>query len=829
MATESLNTGFNVQREAEAGAVLGRRKYIGMSVLRTEDPVFLTGRGHYTDDIHLPGMLHAAFLRSPHPHAKILSIDKTRALEIDGVVAVITEEDLDPVLGHFTTTLNRPDVETLTRAIMDSHVARWVGQPIALVVANSRYLAEDGVDAIGVEWEPLEAVVDPERAMEADAPLLRPELGTNNFGHIEFQRGDVEGAFKRAAHVFKKRFHHGRYMAAPLEARGVIADWDTQTGELTSWSSTQIPHLVRTYTAGPLGIAESKYRVISDHVGGGFGMKAHVFDEEALIPAASKLVGAPVKWIEDRYENLAASSHSKEVLMDLEIAMDEDGKFLAFRGHYFGVGGAYPAHPWTSMIDPLVAASLLPSIYDIEAVAYTVDAPMTNKCPSGAYRGVGWTPGHAARETFIDDIARELGMDPVELRLKNCIPDEPYVTATGMKYDGGSYSASIRKTMEMIDYDKLRKTQRRLRSEGKYIGIGFSPYVEPTAWGSEVAKANGFPAEFFDSANVTIEPDGSVTVTTGCHNHGQAHYTTLAQVAADTLGVPFESIRVIENDTSIAVYGTGTYASRTAVVAGGAIMRAGSEVRDKLIRLAAHAMEVSPEDIELADGKASVKGVPDKSMVMQELGMLAYFGGPGRPQDVEPSLTSTRSYDPPETYSNGTIVAIVEVDAETGKVTIQNIACCEDCGTMLNPMVVDGQMQGAIAQGIGGAMYEDLAYDENGQFLAGSLMDYLYPATTEVPHIEISHIETPSTVTEGGIKGMGESGNIAAGTAVLNAISDALSGFGDVTLRKTPIGPNDVMEILRRARNEADGIGDAASVNKLAGEGNRTGQMARGA
>ena len=399
-----------------------------------------------------------------------------------------------------------------------------------------------------------------------------------------------------------------------------------------------------------------------------------------------------------------------------------------------------------------------------------------------------------------------------------------------MKYDGGSYSASIRKTMEMIDYESLRAKQAQLRKEGKYIGIGVSPYVEPTAWGSEVAKANGFPADFFDSANVTVEPDGSVTVTTGCHNHGQAHYTTLAQVAADTLGVPFESIRVIENDTAIAAYGTGTYASRTAVVAGGAIMRAGTEVRDKLIRLAAHAMEVSPEDIELADGKASVSGVPDKSMTMQELGMLAYFGGPARPQDTEPALTATRSYDPPETYSNGTILSVVEVDVQTGKVHLQQMACCEDCGTMLNPMVIDGQMQGAIAQGIGGAMYEDLAYDENGQFLAGSLMDYLYPATTEVPHIEISHIETPSTVTEGGIKGMGESGNIAAGASVLSAVCDAISPLTDATLYKTPVGPNDVMEMLRRAKQHQNGNGGDPSVTtREAGEQTRTGHLAEGA
>jgi carbon-monoxide dehydrogenase large subunit len=830
-ATEGvqLNTGLNVQAKTEADAVLQRRKYIGMSVLRTEDPMFLTGRGHYTDDIHLAGMVHAAFLRSPHPHARIKSIDKEAALAIDGVHAVYTQEDFDPILAPFVTTNPRPGVKTVTRPIMDS-VARYVGQPVALVLADSRYLAEDGVDALQVDWEILEPVMDPERALEPDAPLLRDDLdGTNNFAHIEFQRGDVDELFAKADKVFSKRFHHGRYMAAPLETRGVIADWDVHSGELTVWTSTQIPHLIRTYTAGPLGIPESKVRVIADHVGGGFGMKAHVFDEEALIPAASKLFGRPVKWIEDRYENLAASLHSKEIVMYLDIAMDADNNFLAFRGRYIGVGGAWPAHPWTSLIDTLPAASLLPSIYDIQAVRTEIDNPLTNRCPSGAYRGVGWTPGHSARETMIDDIAREIGVDPVQLRLQNCIPDEPFVTVTGMKYDGGSYGASIRKVVEMIDYDNLRKKQEELRKEGRYIGIGFSPYVEPTAWGSEVAKANGFAAEFFDAASVTVEPDGSITVTTGCHNHGQAHYTTLAQVAADTLGVPFESIRVIENDSTQAVYGTGTYASRTAVIAGGAIMRAGTEVRDKIIRLAAHAMEVSPEDVELADGVATVKGVPDKKMTMAELGFMSYYGGSNRVPDTEPALTATRSYDPPETYSNGTIVAIIELDVETGKVDLQHVACCEDCGTMLNPMVVDGQMIGAISHGIGGSMYEDLTYDENGQFLASSLMDYLYPSTTEVPDMDISHIETPSVVTEGGIKGMGESGNIAAGAACLNAIADALTPFGNVQITKTPIGPSEILDLIREARGGSGNGAGPAGGTAPAGTDTRLGQLSQDA
>lgn len=798
--TAQLNLGHGIQPAAEAADVLDRKKYIGMSVLRTEDPLFLTGRAKYTDDIHLPGMLHAAFLRSPLPHANIKRINIDGARAIDGVVAVLTEKDFNQVLSKFSTSLNRPEVSTVDRSIMDSETARYVGQPIAMAVASSRYIAEDAVAAIEVDWDPLEPVMDAERAMEADAPLLRPELGTNNFAHIEFQRGDVESTFARAHRVFSKRFHGGRFMAAPLETRGVIGDYNPATGEMDIWTSTQIPHLVRTFVSMPLGMQENKMRVIADSVGGGFGQKAHIFDEEALLPAASKVLRRPVKWIEDRYENLAASSHAKEVICYIDIAVDENGKFLAFRGRYIGVGGAWPAHPWTSLIDPLPAASLLPSIYDIGAVEYAVDSPMTNRCPVGAYRGVGWTPGHSARETMIDDIAQDLDIDPVELRLRNSIPDAPFVSATGMRYDGGSYSASIRKVMDMIDYDGLRERQRQLREEGRYIGIGFSPYVEPTAWGSEVAKANGFPAEFFDSASVTMQPDGSVTVTTGAHNHGQAHYTTLAQVAADALGVAFEDVRVIENDSTIAAYGSGTFASRTAVIAGGGILRAGREVRDKIIRIAANSMEVSPEDIELLDGNATVRGVPGRSMTTKEIAFLAYQGGPARPAGMEPALTGTRSYDPPETYSNGTLVAIVEVDPETGKVDLQHVACCEDCGTMLNPMVVDGQVHGAVAQGIGGAMYEDLHYDSEGQFTAGTLMDYLYPSTTEVPGMDVSHIETPSVVSESGIKGMGESGNIAAGAACLNAIADAIRAFGKVQITKSPIGPSEVLELIDEAR-----------------------------
>jgi carbon-monoxide dehydrogenase large subunit len=511
-----------------------------------------------------------------------------------------------------------------------------------------------------------------------------------------------------------------------------------------------------------------------------------------------------VKWIEDRYENLAASSQAKEVICDIEIAVDEDGTFRGFRGHYINVSGAWPMHPTTSLLDGLAAASLLPSLYEVPAVSYVVDDVITNRCTLGPYRGVGWTPGHTARETLIDEIARELGIDAAELRLKNSIPDEPYTSATGMNYDGGSYQASLRKVMEMMDYDALRERQRELRKEGRYIGIGVSPWVEPTAWGSEMSARNGMNFQYYDSATVTVEPDGSVTVTNGCHNHGQAHETTFAQLAADTLGVPLESVRVVMNDTAKAAWGAGTGASRSAVVAGGAILRAGREVREALLSLAGDAMEVSPEDLDVADGIIQVKGSPGKSMTVKEVAGYAYFGGRSRPDHVAEGLHSTRAYDPPETYSNGCVAAVVEIDAETGEIKLEKLYVCEDCGTILNPMVVDGQLHGGVAQGVGLAVLEDIVYDEDGQLLSGTLMDYLYPTTMDIPDMEISHIETPSPSTEGGIKGMGESGTIAGEAVVLSAISDALEPFGNIVIPKSPIGPSDVRDLIRGIEAKED-------------------------
>jgi carbon-monoxide dehydrogenase large subunit len=788
---------------AETAESVGGARYVGARVPRIEDPRLLRGRGKYIDDIALPGMLHAAFLRSPHAHANIKSIDVEAARALDGVKGVFTGWDLEGVVGPYVTTLPREEIKECTRLVLTTDKVRHVGEAVVVVVATSRYIAEDACDLVVVDYEPLEAVVDGEAALEPGAPLIDPNLDDNNVGHIEVRGGDADKAFEEADLVVSKRFYHNRYVGNPLECRGVIADWDAGTSTMTLWTSNQMPHLTRTLLAGPLNLSESKLKVIAPSVGGGFGIKAHVFVEDAIIPAVARLVGRPVKWIEDRYEHLAASAHSKEVVLYIDAAVKSDGTILGLRGRVIGDGGGYSSNPYTPHIDPLFAATAITGIYDLKAVEFEVDAPLTNKCQTGAYRGIGWTCGHTAREALWDDIARRVGMDPVELRVKNSAPSgAAYRNCLGQTYDGGSYIEAIRLAQDMLDYGELRARQAELRKGGRYLGIGFSPYLEPTAAGSAITRAGGTPLTYFDSASVTVEPDGAVVVSTGLHSHGQGHATSLAQVAADALGVKLSDITYVQGDTTSAVYGMGTFASRSAVIGAGSIMLAAAEVKEKLVRMAASAMEADPEDVELREGVASIKGAAAKSMTLAEVAGFAYFGGDARPDDLEPALTSTRSYDPPECYSNGCVAVVAEVDPETGKIDIQRLVAVEDCGVMLNPLIVEGQVAGAVAQGIGGAMYESLEYSEDGQFLSGSLMDYLYPSTTEVPAMDIAHIETPSLFTAGGIKGMGEAGSIAAPAAIVNAVADALSPFG-VSVDSLPLGPSQVMALLENHGRDA--------------------------
>jgi carbon-monoxide dehydrogenase large subunit len=781
-------------------------RYVGRPVARVEDPRLLTGRGRFVDDIMLPGMLHAAFVRSPHAHARIASIDPAAALALDGVVAVYTAADLG-LNAMVSAGPLREGIVAQSRSPLAAEVARHVGDPVAVVLAHSPYLAEDGRDLVDVEWEPLAPILDPLAALAPDAPLVDEALGTNNISHLEHSVGDVEAAFAAADHVTTLRFHSGRSTAAPIECRGVVADYEDRSGgRYIVYSSTQMPHLLRLLIAPVLGVPEGRVTITAPDVGGAFGLKCTVFPEDVVIPVAARLSGRPVKWIEDRWENLAAGVHSKDMVCTMEIAAAADGTMTAFRGHFVTDSGAYSSVPFTPLVDSQVAAMYLSSCYGVQNVGYAIDNPLTNKCAIGAVRGVGWVPGQLAREAAIDQLARELGRDPVELRLQNMIGPAPYTTPFGHAYDGGSYTASLEKARDEIGYATFREHQRSAREQGRYLGVGFSPFVEPTGWATASAAAGGLPNGFYDTASVTVEPDGSVTVSTGLHSHGQGHETTLAQITADELGVPMDSVRIVFGDTDTSVFGMGTYASRSAVLGFGSIRESAVQVRDRIVRLAALMLEADPSDVEFTEGVATVRGVPGKEVPLQQISLFGYFGSTARPEDVQrDGLTATSGYSPGETYANGCAAVIVEVDVETGQVKVDQLVAVEDCGVVLNPTIVKGQVAGAVVNGLGIALLEDLTYEDNGEFISGSLLHYLYPSTTDVPALSLHTIETPSTVSVGGVKGVGEAGTIAAPAAIVNAVTDALSPFG-VVVEQTPITP----EYLRRLLRAAEAAGQAS-------------------
>ncbi|GEL25082.1 aldehyde dehydrogenase [Pseudonocardia sulfidoxydans NBRC 16205] len=781
-------------------------RYVGRPVQRVEDPRLLSGQGRYIDDVALPGMLHAAFVRSPHAHARIVGIDATEALAVEGVVAVYTGKDLDWLAPMVSAGPMREGVLAQSRSPLAVEVARHVGDPVAVVLARSPYLAEDGRDLVDVEWEPLTPVLDPFAALHPDSPLVDEALGTNNISHLEQSAGDVDTAFAEADHVTRIRFHSGRSTAAPIECRGVVAEYEDRAGgRFNVYSSTQMPHLLRMLIAPVLGVSQGQLSVKAPDVGGAFGLKCTVFPEDIVVPAVARMSGRPVKWIEDRWEDLAAGVHSKDMHCSMEIAATADGTMTAFRGHFVTDSGAYSSIPFTPLVDSQVAGVYLSSCYGVQNVAYSIDNPLTNKCQIGAVRGVGWVPGQLAREVAIDQLARSLGKDPVELRLQNMIGPEVYTTPFGQTYDGGSYAAALEKARDAVDYPAFRQRQAQARADGRYLGVGFSPFVEPTGWGTASAAAGGLPNGFFDTASVTVEPDGSVTVTTGLHSHGQGHETTLAQVTADELGVAMDSVRIVFGDTDSSVFGMGTYASRSAVLGFGSIQESAVQVRDRLVRLAAAMLEADDADIELVDGVAAVKGVPGKTVPLQQIALFGYFGGPARPEDVQrDGLTATSGYNPGETYANGCAAAVVEVDVRTGLVSIEQLAAVEDCGVVLNPIIVKGQVAGALANGIGVALLEDLAYEDNGEFVSGSLMHYLYPSTTEVPDLTLHSIETPSAVSVGGVKGVGEAGTISAPAAIVNAVMDALSPFG-IVIEKTPMTPEYIRGLVRAAEAAATG------------------------
>ncbi|NMH99953.1 xanthine dehydrogenase family protein molybdopterin-binding subunit [Pseudonocardia acidicola] len=780
----------------ESHLAIRKDKWIGKRAKRVEDPRYLTGTARYVADLVLPRMLHAVYVRSPHPHARIVSIDTSVLPGLGKSVWVFTGQDLadvPPLIDHVV-------LDNLLRTpqnVIAIDKVRFVGDAVAVVVAADRYAAEDAAEALGaaVEYEVLAPVPSVDAANAPGAAVLHEELGTNEIYRQTEKHGDTDAAFAAADRVFSIQFHHNRYGAAPMETRGVLANYERSEQQLTVWSSTQMPHFLRSVIAGQLSLPEHRVRVIAPEVGGGFGQKMCTSPEEIAIPFIALQLGRPVKWIEDRHEHLLAATQAKEEYINLEVAASAEGKILGVRGEFIGDGGGYSFNTESALIEPALASKSFPGPYRIEAFDETVAASLTNKSPVAAYRGVGWTAANTVREIMIDEIARDLGIDPVEIRRRNMLHSDelPYRSITGQLYDSGSYLESLELAMKTVDYSAFRTMQRRLREQGRYIGLGISSYVEQTAWGSDSSAQAGTPLPSHDNSTVTVDPSGTVTVAVSTSCHGQGHETSYAQIAADGLGVDMADVKVVFGDTLTAPYGLGTYASRSAVIGGATVARAAAAVREQILQVAANMLEANPDDLVIEDGKISVVGSPSASKTFAEVAYAAYWDSEVRSD--EPMLTSTRFYDPPATYANGCVVVLAEVDADTGAVRLDRIVAVEDCGTVINPMIVEAQVQGAIAQGIGGALYEQFVYGEDGQPLTTTYMDYLIPTSTDVPPIEVLSLESPSPFSIGGIKGMGEGGQIAAPAAVANAVADALAPF-EARIRQLPLAPDYVLRLI---------------------------------
>jgi carbon-monoxide dehydrogenase large subunit len=765
-------------------------RFVGQNVLRREDPRLLTGHGTYVDDVVVPGMLHAAFVRSDMPRARIASLDAEAARALPGVRAVLTGADLNPIVGSMQPTMFQGDAPPSqcapVRPLADGDV-RFVGDPVALVVAESRYLAEDACELVEVDYEPLDPIIDPERARD-DTELVHQELGSNVAGHIPTPPDpELDAAFEQAAHVVTERLVQHRHTNVPMETRGVIASYEPASGELDVVLSTQNPHEARQVCARLTGVPEHLVRVRGADVGGGFGQKYFVQRDELTVIAAARHLGCAIKWIEDRRENLIASVHARSDVATVKIAVDADGRLTGAHLDHIEDCGAYPVGGHGG-VGPFVAM-LFPGPYRLPKMGFTSTSVWTNTCGRGAYRGP-WMFESVAREEILDLVARDVGVDPLELRRRNVIgTDElPYTTAMGMPLDHVTPAETLEQAVEIIGYDDFRAEQRRaFEHEGRLLGVGIGLYVEPTSMASGPIGV--------ETATVRVQPSGTVTVLLGTGSHGQGVETTMAQVVAEFVGVDIDVVVVVQGDTASAPFGAGTGGSRTAVVAGGAARAASTEVRDKAVQIAAHLLEAAPEDLEIEDGQVAVRGTPSRGIALAEVARVAYNSPAELPEGITPGLEATVSYQaPPITWSNACHACTVEVDAGTGIVTILRYVVSEDCGVMINPMIVEGQIAGGVVQGIGGVLYEHLVYDERGTPLTTTFLDYLVPTATEVPEIEYGHVETRSP-TPGGHKGMGEGGAIGSPPAVFNAVADALALRG-AKVTEQPLTPSRILAAL---------------------------------
>ncbi len=749
-------------------------KLVGTKVKRREDPRLVQGLSHYVDDLRMADVLQVAILRSPHAHARINGIDKDAAQALPGVVSVVTGADIGDSVGSVPCAAANPTLRTPPHPVLAQGEVRYVGEPVAAVVAEDSYTARDALDLIEVDYEPLPAVSDLEKALQPGSPLVHSQWDSNQAFTFECGTGDMDKARAEADVIVKQKFIHQRLAPIPVETRGVVARYFPGEGELTVWSSTQIPHLLRAMLALVLGFPEHRLRVIAPEVGGGFGCKLNVYREEALLAHLAMKLKATVKWIEGRRENMQATIHGRGQVGTVEAAVKKDGTILGVTYDSLLDTGAY--HQLLTPGMPPLTGLMISGSYKIPTLKFTSTGGFTNKVATDAYRGAGRPEATLVIERTMDLIARELDMDPVELRRKNFAQpaDFPLSVATGLAYDSGNYQAALDKALEMAGYQDLRAQQKRLREEGRYMGIGFSTYVEICAMGPSAA----LPAGGWESGTVRMDFTGKATVLTGVSPHGQGEETTFAQIVSDDLGVPIEDVAVLHGDTAVVPNGIGTFGSRGISVGGTAVYMATQQVREKAEAIAANVLECSADDLEFEDGKFSVKGVPDKGITIQEVALQAHVATK-LPAGMEPGLQATSVFEPSNfTFPFGTHICVVEVDTHSGEIEIKKYVAVDDCGKVINPMIVDGQVQGGIAQGLGQALLEEVVYDEDGQLVTGSLMDYAVARAEDLPPLEFARTETPSPVNPMGVKGVGEAGTIGSTPSIVNAVVDALAPFG---------------------------------------------------
>jgi carbon-monoxide dehydrogenase large subunit len=781
-------------------------KVFGSGIRRREDPRLITGSATYTEDVVLPDMAYAAILRSPHAHARIRSIDTSRAKASPGVVAVFTGADTEAALKPMPCAwlLPNADLKVATYPQLAKDTVRYVGDCVAIVVADTRYQAQDALELIDVDYEPLPTVVDPQKAAAKGAPQLHADIPGNQAFHWTVAGGDVEAAFAKADVVVKDRIIQQRLIPTAMETRGCVAKWSAATGELTIWNTTQNPHIVRFLSSLVAGVPEDKLRVIAPEVGGGFGSKIPAIPGDFLTAFCAIKLGRPVKWSETRSENYQGTTHGRDHIQDVELAATRDGKILGLRCSVWAGMGAYLSTAAPG-IPTILHGLMLSGPYAIPALKEDVYGVYTNTTPVEAYRGAGRPEATFMLERMMDKLSDELKVDPAELRRRNLLQpfDNGCNVVTGLTYDSGNYQAALDKALNHIKYDELRAQQAKQRQQptGKYLGIGVCTYVEICGLGpSQVAGAIGFQGGLWESAIVRFHPSGKVNVFIGASPHGQGEETTFAQIVSSELGVDVNDVKVIHGDTDSTPMGWGTYGSRTTAVGGAALAHATRKIKEKAKLLAAHLIEAAPEDIEYEDGKFFVKGAPSRSKTIQDIALMANVAW-NLPAGMEAGLEATSFYDPPNfVYPFGAHVAVVEVDRETGKVEMKRYVAVDDCGPQINPVIVEGQVHGGVVQGIGQALWEGAVYDENGQLVTGSLLDYAIPRADVLPDIDVLSTVTKSPHHPLGVKGIGEAGTIASTAAVYNAVIDALEPFGVDNLTM-PLTPERVWRAMNGAKS----------------------------